>query len=250
VIDDWIKQLERAQTPKALVKKPADADAIAAAEPLSEQYAKFLRSHGEIRAFPSGRAHRLHVRAQPRAKKTADGQELLEFGNDDGSPVYFLPDDERIYSIEDSEVDEVAGDFEEWLDGAFQRIHDQHSEHEWQELLDGAPPFSPEEQAVVAARRRYDVTIEGIEPDRKLRLRVHNGSDRKLPWLTVGVRASDPPLEGAVWLDVSKLDPGATTTMAVDAYGKMTDPRNIELLDLPDPTPADRSSFRELSSKR
>jgi hypothetical protein len=246
VLDDWMKKLAGAKTANALKQKPASAADITAANVVSATHADFLRQYGEIRAFPDGRAYRLHVHAL-RPPVERDGCELLELGNDDGLPVYFTMNDAgKVYAIFDGELDEVAGSFDEWLEGAFQHIHDSYSDEEWQELLDGAPPFSTEERAIVDARKRFDVELEGVTPDKKLRLRVHNGSARTLPWLTVGVRSRDPLFEGALWLDVSKLGPGATETFTVDAYRDLTEPENLELISLPDPTPGDRSSFREL----
>lgn len=250
MIDDWMNTLIAAKTENSLKRKGANSAAITAANAVSPEYAEFLRRYGEIRAFPQGRAYRLHVHAA-NAPIERDGRELLEFGNDDGLPVYFTKNDAgKVYAIFDGELDEVAGTFDEWLEGAFQHIHDSYSEVEWKELLEGAPPFSPEESAILAARKRFDVQLEGVAPDKKLRIRVHNGSDRTLPWLTVGVRSRDPLFEGALWLDVSKLAPGATDTYAVDAYRGLTDPENLELISLPDPTPGDRTSFRELEEKR
>jgi hypothetical protein len=249
--EDCIQALRNAKTPRAFDSKSVEATDVSAAAAVSSQYADFLRSHGAVRMFPRGRAYRLHV--TPTLQKVRrDDHDLLELGNDDGEPVYFLAHDSdgepRVYTVFEGELEEVGASFDEWFASACERIRNSYSDEEWKALLDGPSAFSSRERAVIEARRKFDVSIEGIEPDKRVRLRVHNGSELTLPWLTVGVRSTNPPLEGALWLDVSNIKPGTTATLTVDAYRDQVDPANIEL-ELRDPRPEDRKSFRELSSK-
>ena len=90
------------------------------------------------------------------------------------------------------------------------------------------------------------MSIDGIEPDGQLRLRVHNGSDRVLSRFTIGVRYSEPAFEGAIPLDVSKIEPGETAMITSPAYQTLAAPENVELR-FDEPTPADREWYRELA---
>jgi hypothetical protein len=250
-MNDWMAELRMAKG-RAFDANPVEPDAIDVAGEVSPQYSEFLRAYGAVRIFPRGRAYRLHVHSTLQPVRCVE-RDLLALGNDDGEPVYLVREkpgvEPRVYAVFEGGLEEVGSDFNAWFAGAFARIRDSYSNEEWQALREGAKPFTARELAIIQARKNFDVAIEGIEHDNRVRLRVRNGSDLTLPWLTVGVRSTDPPLEGALWLDVSKIEPGATSTITVDAYRDQVDPSNLEI-ELRDPRPDDRNSFRELTARR
>ncbi len=243
-IDEWIERLKTAQSARAFSTTAASDREVEHAMKLSPQFGAFLHRHGAIRAFPRGRAIGLFVFASPKSS-ALDGKTLHEIANEDGSPRYLIEGSQAVYGVDAGEAWEVAADFATWLLDAMARLRASYSTKDWNAILNGAKPFTTKEREVLEARRRFEVTLEGIEPDERFRLRIHNGSDRKLPCLTYGVRG--PDFIGALFLSVSELAPGETTTLRVHAYRDQVDPRELEL-HFDEPTPEDRADFRELSS--
>src|SRR5687768_17255875 len=100
--DDCMKALRNAKTPRAIDSRPVEATDIAAAAAVSCQYADFLRSHGAIRMFPRRRAYLLHINPTLQTMQRED-HDVLEFGNDNGEPVYFLVENRgvepRVYTV-------------------------------------------------------------------------------------------------------------------------------------------------------
>lgn len=241
-VSQWLEALQSARHPRAFATTTASEDEVLRATLLSPQYGEFLRRYGAIRAFPRGRAIGLFVYASPTIT-TYGGKTLHEIANEDGSPRHLSEGEAAVYGVMDGELWTVAADFETWLLEAMTRLRTSYDRREWNALLKGARPFTRQEQAVIEARRKFEVVLEGIEPDERLRLRIRNGSERTLPCLTYGVRA--PDLIGALFLNVADLAPGQTKTICVHAYRDQVDPRAIEL-HLDEPAPEDRAEFREL----
>lgn len=241
-VGQWLEILRSARHARALATTPASDDEVRRATQLSPHYGEFLRRHGAIRAFPRGRAIGLFVYASPTIT-IYGGKTLHEIANEDGSPRYLSQGESAVYGVMDGELWTVAADFESWLLDAMTRLRGSYNRKEWNAILKGARPFTRQEQEVLAARRKFEVVLEGIEPDERLRLRIRNGSERTLPCLTYGVRA--PDLIGALFLNVADLAPGQTKTLCVHAYREQVDPRELEL-HLDEPAPEDRAEFREL----
>lgn len=236
---NWIDVLRSAKAAKAFVATPVTDTELRVARALSSTYASFLGTYGAIQTFPRRRAYGLHVIA-PRAIERV-GLHLNEIGNDDGTPIYLVHGAVNI--IVDDELEQIAPDFDTWIAESTERLRSQYKRAAWATIVNGAKPFTTKEQAIIDARRKFEVTVDGVEPDDRIRLRIHNGSERVLSRLTYGVRA--PDLLGALWLDVSKLNPRDTQTQVVDAYRAQADPRTIELV-LDEPTPETRADFAEL----
>ena len=124
-----------------------------------------------------------------------------------------------------------------------------YSDKEWAEILRGPEPFTPEEKALLDARRRIHWRELGIDESGKRIIEVTNNSSSVLPALTLGVRSKNGHLNGAIRLLVQTLLPGRTTTLHVDCYKNLVSPEDVELFDLPDPQPEDRELFWEFGKK-
>ncbi|MDQ2763889.1 MAG: hypothetical protein M3Y22_10535, partial [Pseudomonadota bacterium] len=110
--------------------------------------------------------------------------------------------------------------------------------------IEGGPaPFSEEEKAIVNARKCFRWRVSGIGSTGDLQFEVHNGSDRILPYLSIGIRGKlwlpkTGPLIGAVYLPVSSIRPGETRTVEHDCYKRQIAPEDTEAFGQPDPEPA------------
>ena len=88
----------------------------------------------------------------------------------------------------------------------------------------------------------------GIANSGDLQFEVHNGSDRVLPFLSIGVRGRHGEINGGAWLPVSSVLPGQTRVIERDCYKKWLRPENVEVFDLPDPEPEDRDRYWEFKA--
>jgi len=105
-----------------------------------------------------------------------------------------------------------------------------------------------EELAIVAARQQFTWRVIGITPNDELMYEVHNGSDRRLPFLSIGIRATTATLQGGVWLPVNDIAPGQTAVIVKETYRDLIDPGEVEAYALPDPEPEERARYWEFRS--
>jgi hypothetical protein len=130
------------------------------------------------------------------------------------------------------------------------RARRQYKRKEWAEVLRGPPPFTAEELGVVRARRRFSWRVVGVTRDGEIKYEVSNGSDRRLPFLSIGIRGKTGTLEGGVWLPVGHIAPGHTATVVKETYRDLIDPSDVEAYPLPDPEPEERSRYWEFRGNR
>jgi hypothetical protein len=94
----------------------------------------------------------------------------------------------------------AADTFGEWLERRAHAARKRYTKREWADILQGPPPFTPEEWAVVAARRLFRWRVIGVSEAGDLRYEVTNGSGRTLPYLSIGIRSRVGRLAGGVCL--------------------------------------------------
>ena len=150
-------------------------------------------------------------------------------------------------------IRQSADGFLEWLEAKCSWARKQYKKSEWEAIENGPPPFTPEEQAVVNARKQFRWRVVGIAPNGDLRFEVHNGSGMTLPYLFLGVRGNlrppkNGPLNGGAYLPVASIRPGETKVIEHGCYKKLVAPEDVEVFDLPDPGPEDRQFYWELKA--
>lgn len=254
---EWLEhELAVIKTPEFhLVDGPADPKleeaVVGSTLPLPAAYKDFVRRFGNAKLYrraPS--SYLIHVFAGPRETTLLDGTPIYHIGFNDGAIVYVKPASEghegSIFEFELNAEDRVSDDFETWLAASCAHVRGRYGKEKWEEILRGPEPFGPDELEVIEARRRIRWRVVGIDGAGNHVLEVLNGSDRVLPVLTVGVRSRDHRLNGAVWLSIGHIGPGASASLHVDCYKDLVRPGEIEVFDMPDPTPIDREQYREL----
>ncbi len=143
----------------------------------------------------------------------------------------------------------VADDFEIWLKTVCVRARSEYSKAGWQRVLSGPRPFTAKEQAIVDARRKFRWRVVGHTPEGNMLFEVSNGSDRVLPFLSVGVRGKGGiKLEGGVWLRTAGIQPGQTAVLEQDCYRKQLSPDEVEVFELPDPIPEKKERYWEFKA--
>jgi len=148
------------------------------------------------------------------------GQPWLRFGAYRGHDAFFRPDLMR--GARESPVFEwytgpsggyaleIAKGFDQWLKLRCGHARKKYLKRRWKTIHAGPPPFTPEEQAIVEARRKFRWKFLGIAKNGDLRIQVHNGSDIVIPYFSLRIdhRGGDPA--GGITLKVIDLDPGET----------------------------------------
>lgn len=135
--------------------------------------------------------------------------------------------------------------FEEWLSLRCEDARSTYSDKEWQQLLDGPPPFSAEERLIVEARNQFIWRVVGVNDKGDIQILVKNNSQIILPFLSLGVRAKDGSINGGVWLPVSDVKPGQVRTIECDCYKDLIAREEVEVFSLPNPGPEDRDVYWE-----
>lgn len=248
--------------PQALRYVAPGGQADGAAPPdgvaLSGDYADFLRRFGHASLFADHRdAPMLAVYPlEPhRREVAADGQAYVGFGFRGQQSAWFAEAEllatgqSRVYELRKQGGRELAPDFASWFAQAHAWCQGKFSRTRWQAILQGPPPFTPQEEDVVAARRQFSWRHIGFDDSGDAVFDVANHSGRRLPYLSVGVRGRDGRgLVGAVWLDVSGIAPGGQAQVHHDAYKDQLSPADFEAFELPDPIPEKREAYWEFNA--
>lgn len=264
---EWLEEeMARIKTRKFhLVEGPVSSklrEAIESSEAgLPCSYKEFVLQFGNASLYREGSIYLVQVYAGPREVETVDGEALIHFGRTHTSLVYFKEDlleDGRESPVFEwrypqKGVTRSAEGFEDWLEKKCKWARRQFKKKEWKRIEEGPPPFTPEEQAIVQARRRYSWQMKGIAGNGDLRFEVHNGSSMLLPYLSIGLRdkrkaTEDRSLDGGAWLPVSSIQPGETKTVDKSCDNKALPPEFIEPVSLPDPGPEDREQYWEFKA--
>jgi hypothetical protein len=109
-------------------------------------------------------------------------------------------------------------------------------------------PFSDKQLRIVAARKKFTWQHAGFAPNGDAIFEVFNGSDLRLPYLSIGVQGrGGTKLIGGVWLDVSGIEPGCSAWVQRDCYKEQLLPDEVECFSKEDPTPETRDRYWEFN---
>ncbi|HEX4999977.1 MAG TPA: hypothetical protein VFY29_17280 [Terriglobia bacterium] len=257
---EWLdQQLAEIRTRRFHVVDGAATDDFRAAVlnsplPAPPSYVEFVLRFGNARLYRMTGLdlYWLRVFAAPRDVRSRAGEPLLYIGGYSESYAYLRTEtlqpsiEAPIYeSTKAAGIRKVADSFERWLHSRASRARLRYKGQEWADILRGPDPFTLEEQSVVRARRQFMWRIIGVAPGGELLYEVTNGSDRCLPFLSIGIRDRIGTLQGGVWLPVGHIAPGQTAVIAKDTYRGRLDPLDVEAYSLPDPIPEERERYWE-----
>lgn len=235
------------------VTTPATIDLF----PLS--FTAFVRKFGKSSFFrdSSTGCYAIRVLSNPR-RQLIDDELFWNVGGYDEHCV-LLKDEGRGPDVEWAvheqskfgDVRRVADTFEEWLLMTWKTAKAEYSPRTWKRILQGPAPFTPEELAILEARRQFRWKVVGIDQDCTLHLEVFNGSNRRLAYIGLGVHGT----RRGVWLGlafrVDHIQPGTIGRVRHDGLHCLgLKPDEIELFDEEEePGPEDRElcwEFRPL----
>ena len=254
----WLKdEMAQVQTRKFyLVDGPASDELRRAVEssdfPLPPSYQQFVLQLGNAQLYRSGSIYYVTIYAGPREVESAKGEALIQIGRTETSMAYFK--DSLLMPEAESPVFEwrhhqglrrAADGFEPWLKAKCRAARTRYKKREWEAILQGPPPFTIEEQAIVAARRKFRWRVVGSADNGDIQFEVHNGSDMVLPFLSIGIRGKHGQVNGGVWLKVASILPGETRVIEKDCYKKWLPPEDVDAFEKPDPGPEDRDRYWE-----
>lgn len=109
-------------------------------------------------------------------------------------------------------------------------------------------PFSDKQLRIVAARRKFVWRHTGFAENGDAVFEVFNGSDMRLPYLSIGVQGrGGTRLIGGVWLDVASIEPGSSGIVQRDCYKDQLLQDEVECFSKEDPTPETRDRYWEFN---
>jgi hypothetical protein len=259
---EWLeKEIGKIKTRRFhVVEGPADAALRAAIEgfevPLPRSYKEFVRRFGKAKFYRggSGTYYQLGVWAPPMKEQSWKGGDLYDIGHYQSDSAYFKgsllrgEDEVPVFEGDPSRQVKVAANFEEWLLKRYKAVRRTYGKQKWAEIVAGPAPFTPDEQRIVEARRRFTWRVLRTTPRHTFLFEVHNGSDMVLPCLSIGVRRKDGSPFGGIRLSVAHIHPGQTAVVEHDVYSKWLAPSEVELVPEPDPEPEDRECYWEFKA--
>ncbi len=210
-------------------------------------YIDFLTRYGGVKLFREGLGYLMTVLPNPVMLDDDEYGDLLRFGSYDDSYCYFSPtsmkpnEETPVYILDDGELVMVASSFSEWFSLCATELLSRYPS-----MRDGeaVAAFSEQEQLIVRSRKQYQWHITGCT-DKFVVVNITNASDTTLDCITLGVRSIDRRVNGAVKVDVRDLAVGMSKDTSLDCYSDLVDPFQVELYNLPDPTPGTRSMYFE-----
>ncbi len=256
---EWLEQeLSEIRTRRFhVVDGPAAADfrsaVLASPLPAPPSYVAFVLRFGNAKLYRMTRLdlYWMRVFAAPHDVESRAGEPLLYIGGYDETCAYLREEtlvrgvEAPIYESTETGLRKAANSFEEWLTARAARARRRYKKREWAEVLRGPPPFTAEELTVVEARRLFSWQVVGVTEGGEIKYEVSNGSARRLPFLSIGVRGKTGTLQGGVWLPVGHIGPGQTAIVAKDTYRDLLNPSEVEAYSLPDPEPEERARYWE-----
>jgi len=183
-------------------------------------------------------------------ERSTKGECYLVFGGYNAGDAGFKP--EELAAKPEPPVWETVGvtgfhktaeSFDEWLERRAASARKRYKKKDWRAIVQGPAPFSAAELAIVKARSKFRMRLLGVTPTGALRFEVSNNSDRRLPYLSIGLRS--PDMEGGAWLDIGTIGPGTTGVVEHAGYSEITDPHTVEAFPIPEPEPEDRDRYWE-----
>ena len=230
---------------------PRLADAIEKMTPLPASYKEFALRFGTAKLFKERGGFAIGVLAPPERATSPEGEELLRIGHSETQRAFFRRDllaadrESPVFEGGRAGLRQAADNFEAWLRSRYEAARKKIGKTRWSQIERGPDPFSPVEREIVSARKQYRVTFVGAEPDGCARFQVTNGSDRALPFYSIGVRNKEGHFEGRAWLPVKGVAPGETAIVTHDVYKQYIDLDKREFFELPDPMPEERDEYWE-----
>jgi hypothetical protein len=247
-----MEQLRR--SPEALEKhqigkERCDTAALLSLSPIfPPSYIEFLTRYGGVKLFREGLGYLMIVLPTPVKVNDGEHGDLFRFGSYDDSYCYFSsasmkPNEESpVYALDDGEWLPIASSFSEWLTrGATALMSQQYSTG----VSETAATFSEHEEMIVQLRKLFRWRIIG-RTEKFVVINITNESSGTLNCITLGVRSIDRSLNGAVKVDVRDLAAGMSKNINTDCYSDLVHPSQVELFNLPEPTPGTRSTYFEL----
>jgi len=256
---EWLEQEVAAVRTRRfhVIDGPAKADFRSAvpASPLSAppSYVAFVLRFGNAKLYRMTGLdlYWMRVFAAPRNVESRAGESLLYIGGYDETCAYLREEtlerdgEAPIFESTKTGIRKAADSFEEWVAARAARARRRYDRRKWAEVLRGPPPFTADELSVVEARRLFSWRVVGVAASGEVLYEVTNGSARRLPFLSVGVRGRTGTLRGGVWLPVGHIGPGQTAVVAKDTYRDLLAPTDVEAYSLPDPEPEERARYWE-----
>lgn len=242
---EWlIDEIKNVNTRKFyIVDGPAQDDLREAIEcsdfPIPPSYKRFVLQFGNAKLYRQGSIYLVQVFAAPVETLSEEGELLLHFGRTDMSSAFFKASS-LLHNFESPVLEWVYGrrlhktadSFEEWLKAKCSAARQLFKKREWKAIEKGPPPFSEQEKAIIQARKHFRWRVVGIAHNGDVRFEVYNGSELILPYISIGVRGQlrppkSGPLNGGVWLPVSKILPGQTCIIRLRHLSSGIDPRSL-----------------------
>jgi hypothetical protein len=199
--------------------------------------------------------YRVTVHASMHECSMEDGARLMRIGRNENHDAYFradLLDGDRESPVFEwiepaGYLRQAADGFEAWLNDRCRIARHKYSKRRWQEILRGPAPLTNAERAMLKARKKFRWRIVGVARNQDVRFEVHNGSDLRLEYLTIGIRGKTIG-EGAIFLPVRSVAPGRTKVITFDCYKQWERPTEIEAFSITDLGPEDRPYYWEFSA--
>jgi len=222
---------------------------------LGDSFASFLVEFGWAQLYTDYGDAPL-VSAYPLSSKRrfvlADGHAYIGFGYAGDQSVFFRESNilaegvSPVYEGTQDSVVKVNDGFEQWLEESCTWARSTFTQKAWQKILEGPKPFSPRQQAIVAARSQFKWRHVGFAKNGDAIFEVTNGSNMTLPYLSIGVQGKGgTKLVGGVWLDVSRIKPGHTGQVRRDCYKDQLSRRELECFHLEEPIPEKKELYWE-----
>jgi hypothetical protein len=260
---DWLeKEMQSVRTPHFFeVDGPASPELREAVElsdaPLPPSYRQFVLQFGNAKLYRYSSDYYVTIFAGPRGATDSKGESYVLVGRTWTSRAYFKESllqegrDSPVFERYYNSTRKTADGFEEWLHAKCRMARKRFKKGQWQAVVEGPAPFTEQEAAIARARKKFTWRVVGIASDGELEFEVHNASELRLPYLSVGIRYKNGEDFGGVSIPVSHVAPGQTVMVKLDCYKATHDPSTIEAFELPDAEPALRDlywEFRECQS--
>jgi hypothetical protein len=254
---DWLEQeISAIGTPRFhVVDGPADEklrEAVLQSDLfLPASYLEFVLRFGNAKLYrvSHNNSYQIGVFAGPRVTTQKDGTLTYHLGFHDDTSVYiklgYKPIELPIFEFDADEEEQVAENFQEWLETSCAQARNTYDKRQWAEIVRGPKPFTAKEEAIIEARRQIQWRVLGIDAAGNHKIEVTNAGSCTLPAFKIGVRSKDGRLNGAVRLGIGDLGPGQTTVLHVGCYKDFRRPDELEVFQLPDPMPEDRAGYPE-----
>jgi len=258
---EWLEQeIAQIKTPRFhLVDGPAPYNLreamMSSGLSVPQSYKEFVLQFGNCKLYRiGGDSYHICVYAGPRRDSLPDGRRIIEIGHSEDARVYI--EDNVIYDANmsiyeyDGKSRLIASNFCEWLVEACDYARSRYGREKWLEILHGPAPFNEGELRIIEARKMYRWKLLGIDLQGNHIFEIINASALTLPVLTIGIRLKNKRLNGSIFLPVGHIPPGGRERIIDACYKGLVPAEDIEAFDLPDPTPEDRDSYRELAILR